>query len=388
MLRYFDCVGVGSYPMKTTAAGGKSRLPWLVMGCLLAALACSLWMLRKHLPDAGTETLEQEPKGQEDHLAQQDQSQKSTEPTCEPEVISDCTAESQPEPPVTAPAPGERSRMPNFHGLEYQLFLPTTWRGESGQTFPVVVFLHGAGDGKFSVMNSQSLPRLLTRNQSTCFDPRHCWCLPSEYERATAKKEAPETSPDAFLDEEEDLRSPMAACDFAERFEAITVMPQGWSVGDPVGWTGERLSKVRLLTKHVLEKYHGDPARVSLTGQSAGGAGAWRFAAEYGELWSSVSVVCAPAPPQLAESLENLQIWVVGWTGDGEMGNDDLVEALKRRTSGSVRYTRYTKAPPPPDPQYRYMLGHGSYDLIYRDPRLWQWALAQRRPIAIKAWQQ
>ena len=29
-------------------------------------------------------------------------------------------------------------------------------------------------------------------------------------------------------------------------------------------------------------------ARVSLTGQSAGGAGAWRFAAEYGELWSSV----------------------------------------------------------------------------------------------------
>lgn len=243
MLRYFDCVGVGSYPMKTTAAGGKSRLPWLVMGCLLAALACSLWMLRKHLPDAGTETLEQEPKGQEDHLAQQDQSQKSTEPTCEPEVISDCTAESQPEPPVTAPAPGERSRMPNFHGLEYQLFLPTTWRGESGQTFPVVVFLHGAGDGKFSVMNSQSLPRLLTRNQSTCFDPRHCWCLPSEYERATAKKEAPETSPDAFLDEEEDLRSPMAACDFAERFEAITVMPQGWSVGDPVGWTGERLSR-------------------------------------------------------------------------------------------------------------------------------------------------
>ena len=29
-------------------------------------------------------------------------------------------------------------------------------------------------------------------------------------------------------------------------------------------------------------------ARVSLTGQSAGGAGAWRFAAEYGELWASV----------------------------------------------------------------------------------------------------
>ena len=30
----------------------------------------------------------------------------------------DCTAESQPEPLVTAPVPGERVRMPNFQGLE------------------------------------------------------------------------------------------------------------------------------------------------------------------------------------------------------------------------------------------------------------------------------
>lgn len=182
-------------------------------------------------------------------------------------------------------------------------------------------------------------------------------------------------------------------------------------------------------------------------------------------------------------------------------------QALKKRKAGSVRYTRYTNlgksehkenrffplpyglrnvvvgpwkfkqkpsglvvvenllkpirfmalmalrnAPPPPDPQYRFMVGHGShlgmdedgilhlivsmfglflckfhlncecvvyylynqqlryklkvrsaipyslykdrqwlrkswgYDLIYRDPRLWQWTLAQRRPSAIKAW--
>ena len=33
-------------------------------------------------------------------------------------------------------------------------------------------------------------------------------------------------------------------------------------------------------------------------------------------------------------------VWVVGWTGDGERGNDELVTALKQRTSGETRYTR------------------------------------------------
>ena len=27
------------------------------------------------------------------------------------------------------------------------------------------------------------------------------------------------------------------------------------------------------------------------------------------------------------------------------------------------------------------------YDLIYRDPRLWRWALTQQRPSAADAWQ-
>ncbi|CAE7462357.1 Ank2 [Symbiodinium natans] len=299
---------------------------------------------------------------------------------------SDCTSETQPDPPIEEPAPGRRARLAPFQGMEYQLYLPSTWRETGSQTYPVVVFLHGAGDGKFSVMNSQSLPRLLARNQSTCFDSRSCWCLSSEYRRARAKMEAPPDSPEPFLEDEEDLASPMAVCDFADTFEFIAVMPQGWLPQNRVGWTQVRLSQVEMLTKHVLERYRGDPARVSLTGQSAGGSGAWHFASLRPSLWASVSVVCAPAPPELAMSLDGLPIWVVGWTGDGEMGNDDIVAALKQRQSGSVRYTRYTLAPPPPDPLYNYMVGHASYDLIYRDPRLWQWALSHRKPAAKDAW--
>merc|ERR1712060_660221 len=136
------------------------------------------------------------------------------------------------------------------------------------------------------------------------------------------------------------------------------------------GWTQRLLGTVGALTKHVMQKYRGDPTRVALTGQSAGGAGAWRFATWRPKLWSSVSVICAPASEKVATLLEGVPLWVVGWTQDGLYGNDEVVAALKKRAQGIVRYTRYISAPAPPDPQYQDMYNHASYDLIYRDPRL------------------
>lgn len=288
------------------------------------------------------------------------------------------SSEDEPEPPAGKAAPGERVRIKDLEDMEYQLFLPAAWSAKGSQLWPVVVFLHGAGDGKFSVMNSQSLPRLLARDQSTCFDDRHCWCLDREFKNVTAKREAPAGSPLAFLDENEDLQSPLADCDFAETFGAIVVMPQGWLPELMLGWTREKLSTVEKLTRLVLKTYRGDPSRVSLTGQSAGGNGAWHFAAWRPKLWSSVSVVCSPMVGDgMAEKLMGVHVWVAGWTEDGEMGNDETVQSLKRRRTGSVRYTRYLAAPAPPDPKYSFMRGHASYDLIYRDPRLWKWALSQ-----------
>lgn len=301
---------------------------------------------------------------------------------------SDKTSEDEPEPAYAEAKPGHRVRMPPFQGLEYQLFLPAAWRPSGVKLWPVVVFLHGAGDGKFSVMNSQSLPRLLVRDQSTSFDPRQCWCLDPEFANVTAKQEAPANSDSAFIDRDEDLRSPLADCDFADTFGAIVVMPQGWLPNHMTGWTQEKLLKVEELTRSVLRTYRGDPQRVSLTGQSAGGHGAWVFAASRPHLWSAVSIVCYPMPnPDFAAKLEEVPIWVAGWTEDGERGNDQSVELLKKRTSGTVRYTRYIEAPAPPDPKYNFMLGHASYDLIYRDPRLWNWTLSLVNDHGREHWQ-
>eukprot|EP00928_Gymnodinium_smaydae_P069876 TRINITY_DN5369_c0_g1_i2.p2 TRINITY_DN5369_c0_g1~~TRINITY_DN5369_c0_g1_i2.p2 ORF type:complete len:236 (+),score=40.51 TRINITY_DN5369_c0_g1_i2:436-1143(+) len=233
-------------------------------------------------------------------------------------------------------------------------------------------------------MNSQSLPRLLSRNQSASFDSRECWCLDPEYAPVLANRED-ENGALPFLDESEDVGSPLADCDFAATFGAIVVMPQGWLPDESSGWTEDRQEKVVAITRDVIQRYNGDASRVVLTGQSEGGRGAWNFAGARPELWSALNVICAPTAASDALAARALPVWVVGSVEDGLMGNDDLVSALKREAV-KVRYTRYTKSPPPPDPKYRSMSGHASYDLVYRDPRLWEWALSHENAAAENAW--
>lgn len=70
-----------------------------------------------------------------------------------------------------APRPGQLQAF-NENGedpqtLPYQLFVPMTPLSDPAiRTRPLIVFLHGAGDGPFEEMNAQSLPGLLLRNAS------------------------------------------------------------------------------------------------------------------------------------------------------------------------------------------------------------------------------
>ena len=129
-----------------------------------------------------------------------------------------------------------------------------------------------------------------------------------------------------------------------------------------------------------------DPERISLAGQSAGGVGAWRFALEYPEFLSAVVPVCGALPgdsDRAAQRLKDLSIWVFHAADDSAMPielGDGAVAAMNRAGRREpARYTRYRRAPPPPDPQYNDMVGHASYDLAFRDASLYAWLAAQHR---------
>lgn len=176
----------------------------------------------------------------------------------------------------------------NGEAMDFQLFLPRGWR-LTGRKWPMLVFLHGSGDGVWDVMNSQSLPRLLSRDQSTPFDAARTWNL--EFDGATYSNAS-----------------------FADTFGFVTIMPQGWTSVQSQGWDRARLVQLTALVAAVVQAYNADPARVSLTGQSAGGVGAWMYAIHASEIWAAVVPICGASlmnPSIAAKKLVGVPLWVI-----------------------------------------------------------------------------
>lgn len=225
--------------------------------------------------------------------------------------------------------------------LPSQLFLP-----RAGQPpYPILVFLHGGGDGPFDVMNRQSLPSLLLNNKS-----------------------------------------------FADEFPFIVIAPCSTCSGNSRGWTTPNLPKVQQLVARTISQHRGDPTRVSLTGQSMGGGGLWHYASKAPRMWSALVPVCAAARPSqsLADGSCCKQgpahgccppVWAFHGANDRVVPvtySDRMIEMLRAHTLREVRYTRYEDAPPPPMHEFGNLIGHGSYELAYRDPELYAWLLRQR----------
>lgn len=233
--------------------------------------------------------------------------------------------------------------------LPYQLFVPAAPPKGAGRTRPLLVFLHGAGDGPFREMNAQSLPGLLLRNAS-----------------------------------------------FAAAFPFVALFPCA-TCGTPGvrGWGEPAFARVDRLIAAVSRAHAVDPARVLLTGQSMGGGGALRYASARPRRFAALVPVCA-AVRASAEAARGLccaagpaagccpPLWAFHGVNDAVVpvaASDRLVDLLNGLRRGqSVRYTRYGWAPPPPMPEYASMAGHGSYELAYREGALYGWLLEQRCP--------
>ena len=120
---------------------------------------------------------------------------------------------------------------------------------------------------------------------------------------------------------------------------------------------------MRKLATDVAAAYHGDPDRTSLTGQSAGGIGAWQFAVQFPDFLSALVPVCGAilgsrrVSDDAARRLAGLPIWVYHAVDDVAMPvflADRAVSSMNQapQRTTPVRFTRYDHAPAPPDPQF------------------------------------
>jgi len=201
--------------------------------------------------------------------------------------------------------------------LNYLLFLPKGYEGSS-RKWPLILFLHGAGErgDDLALVQKHGIPKIV------------------------------EQQPD---------------------FPFITVSPQ---CPEDAWWLSETAGLIRLLD-NVVAKYAVDTKRIYLTGLSMGGYGTWHLAVEHPDRFAAIAPICGGffGPPKFVCALKEIPVWAFHGAKDPVVPleeSEKLVKAL-RECDGNVRFTIYPEA------------GHDSWTEAYDDPELCAWFLGHSR---------
>jgi len=186
---------------------------------------------------------------------------------------------------------------------------------------------------------------------------------------------------------------PDALMQFGSRYPEIVVIPQ---CRDGLEWYGPMEEQALAALEASIVEFRGDRRRVTLTGISMGGAGAWymarlpsRFAAVVpisGEVLRQTddpfpqplpkdlaAILDAPdARDVLARAIGNTPVWAFHGADDPEIPADEsrwMVAAL-RAIGNRVLYTEYPAT------------GHNAWDRAYADPQLASWMLQPQRTVS------
>lgn len=219
---------------------------------------------------------------------------------------------------VTREVPAEEMR--------YLLWLPSEYA--VGDELPLVVFLHGSGDDDYDSrwLTSHGLPAVLL------FD------------------EPPTDTPFALLAPQ---ASPGTSWDMGRQPETVIA-----------------------LIDTVVDRHGLDRERVSLTGLSMGGYGAWHLATRFPDRFASVASISGSGygSTQLPADLDVCRL--AGVDLRGYHGSADLISLPD--LNGQVVDAWEERCDAPIDFRILQGLGHfETFDRVYRDPALYEWLLTE-----------
>ncbi|HEY9173886.1 MAG TPA: prolyl oligopeptidase family serine peptidase [Verrucomicrobiae bacterium] len=204
----------------------------------------------------------------------------------------------------------------------YLLYLPEDYDARSGKTWPLLVFLHGAG------------------------------------ERGTNLQLVA-------------VHGPPKLAKSGKHFPFIIVAPQC-----PEGQRWENESLLPLLD-HMMRTLKVDASRVYLTGLSMGGYGTWKLGLTHPEKFAAIAPICGGGDMidallvsrEKADALKRLPIWAFHGAKDSVVPlseSERMVQFMKKAGVAEVKLTVYPDA------------DHNSWAETYDNPELYAWFLRHR----------
>jgi predicted peptidase len=223
--------------------------------------------------------------------------------------------------PMQTPQRFEK-KITHIARLDYLLHLPQGYKAK-GEPWPLMLFLHGAGERGSNVQNVtvHGPPKLVKSKRD---------------------------------------------------FPFVLVSPQC-----PANrhWRDDELLA---LIDEVVEKHNVDTNRIYLTGLSMGGYGSWSLGSKYPERFAAIAPICGGgeqiavllAGRQKRAALNSLGVWAFHGAKDTVVPLEEsqrMTNAFMRAGCKDVKLTVYPDA------------GHDSWTQAYEEPEIWNWFLAHRR---------
>ncbi|HPU34142.1 MAG TPA: PHB depolymerase family esterase [Phycisphaerae bacterium] len=172
--------------------------------------------------------------------------------------------------------------------LKYLLYLPEGYDKDPDKKWPLILFLHGAGE------RGDNLEKVK-------------------------------------------IHGPPKLVEHGRKLPFIVVSPQC-----PADSWWEPVSLNALLDE-VQDRHRVDPDRIYVTGLSMGGFGTWDLATRYPERFAAIAPICGGGNKLLVGRIKNVPVWAFHGDADPVVPvkrTDEMVEALKR-AGGNVKYTCY-----------------------------------------------
>ncbi len=221
------------------------------------------------------------------------------------------------------PSPGKQvaqkliSAADSSSSLGYWLFLPKDYGADKDREWPVMLFLHGAG------------------------------------ERGEDLKAVKVHGPPKLVDQRPD-------------FPFILISPQ---CPKEHFWSGDvQQYLLAELLDDVMRRFKVDRQRVTITGLSMGGFGTWEMTARNPQVFSAAVPICGRGDPSSGPKLKSIPFWV--FHGAKDFGvplrySETMVEVVKN-AGGNAKLTVYPEA------------GHDSWTETYNNNAVFDWMLEQR----------
>lgn len=219
--------------------------------------------------------------------------------------------------------------------LPYRLLKPDAT--DAGKTYPLVIFLHGAGER--GTDNKKQLAWFWKEKG------------PSVLTRPEVAKEK------AFV--------LVPQCPDGKRW--VEVPWEKGSYKSPE--VSEPLKLTLALTDALLKELPIDPDRVYVVGMSMGGYGALDAVQRRPELFAACVPICGAGDPGKAKDIAHVPVWAFHGDADTAVpvkGSREIVDALKK-AGAEPKYTEYPK------------VGHNSWSPAFEEKEFWNWLLAQKR---------